>query len=173
MKETILISLLIITTALIGCASPQPVEDTAPPAPTYEKEYNDLLSEHGKLQAKYDELLASFERNHATITAVVNDWNEAKQIYDRTKERNVQINDELNNYINWLNDCQENADGLYDTAVIIQDELDLITDKYNKLMSQIGLVTSRQDITTTSNLTAEERASFYEMWDLWIKTLEY
>ncbi len=47
----------------------------------------------------------------------------------------------------------------------------IVIENYNGLWSAIDKVTTRTDETTTTNLTAEKRANFYEMWSLWLKTV--
>ena len=43
---------------------------------------------------------------------------------------------------------------------------------YQALWDRLDEVTNHTDNTTTSNLTPEKRIHFYEMWNLWIKTVE-
>ena len=43
--------------------------------------------------------------------------------------------------------------------------------EYNRLSDAIKEVNTRDDPTTTSNLTEEKRDNFYELWDLWYITL--
>ena len=40
------------------------------------------------------------------------------------------------------------------------------------LQSKLDSVTARTDITCTTNTTPATRKAFYEMWDIWVKTLE-
>jgi len=44
--------------------------------------------------------------------------------------------------------------------------------EYNRLSDAVKEVNSRDDPTTTSNLTEEKRDNFYELWDLWYITLK-
>ena len=47
-----------------------------------------------------------------------------------------------------------------------------LTDRLKNLMLALEKVNDRTDLTTTTNLTAEKRANFYELWDIWYDTLD-
>ena len=147
-------------------------------AQNYRQQYSELSTEHYNLQVEYLLLDSAYKSALQTIDsigqitqAVTPDLAQAQQI--------TQLQGEIANLRVALDAAtaatspfeQRFYKSQYDylaALVAIEEEKAM----YQALWDKLDAVTKHTDNTTTSNLTVEKRAHFYEMWPLWLKTLE-
>jgi len=149
------------------------------------RQYNDLQTEHTKLQAEYVSLQFTYEstkQNADNVNALIQgltqrDSISAQQVSD-LQDKLAELRAEIPNLRIALQVATDERavferrflQSQYDNTLAVDriEEYRLI---HQVLLDRITEVTDHTDITTTSNLTAEKRSNFYEMWDLWIETL--
>jgi len=149
------------------------------------QQYSDLRTEHIKLQGEYVALQFAYEsakQNADNINSLIQKLSQssdtnAKQVSDLQAEL-TQVKSEIPNIRVALRIATDERaifekrflQSQYDNT-LLADRIEQGQQIHQDLLDRMAEVTGRTDNTTTSNLTAEKRANFYEMWDLWIETL--
>ena len=174
LSNKVAIILLIITVApllLMGCGNPEATPTISVPV---------VESDLAQRNAELEKELYESQLNYAQASAA---YNSALQAYNSTLAQ-IGVSpvtvyptypDRLQELIATQIALQEWADRYTDIEKLYlktrQSEFD-VTEKLEYLLGAIERVNNKTDKTTTSNLTAEKREHFYEMWSLWYDTVD-
>lgn len=89
-----------------------------------------------------------------------------QQDYTALKQLLANTNTALVNMTNQQAETQRRVNALATTEYELTRKLNESKAQYQELQGKIQAVTDKTDLTTTTNLTAEKRAHFYEMWNI-------
>ena len=179
---SLIVCLMIVLMLAVSCDKQQPGETQNENtyyilAQYYRQQYNDISTEHYNLQVEYLLLDSAYKSALQTIEsmgqitqAVTPDLAQAQQI--------TQLQGEIANLRVALQAATDATSPFEQRFYKSQQEyfaaledIEKEKAKHQVLLDRMAKVTARTDITTSTNLTPEKRANFYEMWDLWIKTV--
>ena len=170
MNNTIILSVVgVILATLAGCSAP-----VSMPSPVKASTANQVYVLNLQLRqvlAEYKVLDETFLANHQAYEA---NKRSAAELYAITEKQARQIK-ELDEAMAWQTGevyrlAKERDKAAEDMQTLGNTWLELV-DRHNALLGRLAAVDNRSDNTTTSNLTAEKRAAFFEMWDLLYPTL--
>lgn len=175
MLRSLTLSLIVLTLLLAGCGAPEKETQPAIEEQLYSllsQQYNDLRTQYIAIQvekatlestlAQRDGIIKALQAVQATTPPA--DYETYKRAIDEANQLRTQALNDL-----WT--LQIEYDNIRSSLQFQMDETQRNLDSLNALKVKLAAVNNRTDITTTSNLTAEKRANFYQMWDLWYPTL--
>jgi len=141
----------------------------------YLQQYSELQAQYISLQLEYS-ILKGIDDATKRITVSINPGSQDIVVL---RAQVAQLQTELANNRVVLQEYANNAGDFeskfYNSQYEKQMMIDNIAEErlaHQDLRDRIAVVTDRTDITTSSNLTAPERVTFYTMWDLWIIAME-
>ena len=156
-----------------------PADIVAPEVGTPARQIFDLQCQVNLLTVEKQALQEAFDVNSVTLRDTLARQQEYFTLYQKATKEVERLNkiiaitmSELQGTGDDIGIYQDYNEGLRYDIEILKEQLNDLNVKYNTLISRIDKVSDRQDITVSSNLTAEKRTHFYEMWDIWIKTVD-
>ena len=148
MKKLLILLLLLM---LVGCGSPEVVEEPMVIEPT----------DCSVVEAEYAELAGRF----ATMEA---NYKLQKSYYDALKA----------SYDTLLSNLDVRSQGFYKSLESLMAQHQDLQEKYDEIWQELNRVNDRKDImitenmTLSDNLTESELEAFYKGWDLWWETVK-
>ena len=180
---SLIICLMIALLLVVSCGKPQPEETQDENtyyalAQNYRQQYSKLSAEHYNLQVEYLLLDSAYKSALQTIDSI-GQITQAVTPDTGQEQKIKQLQGEIANLRAALQAATDATSPFEQRFYKSQQEYAALVNEMNKeiakrqvLLDKIAKVTARTDSTTSTNLTPEKRANFYEMWDLWIKTME-
>lgn len=148
-------------------------DDSVPPSPPVSMSENktpdnELQGMVISLQVENTMLKATIKQTAAELAVQTSRANDYETLYNQNLAELRALKVDYSVALGKWSELQGKA---YDIDEVYR-QVETLNVRYNWLWDKIQAVNSRTDNTTTTNLTAEKRANFYQMWDLWYKTIK-
>ena len=132
----------------------------------YYTKYIGLLVEHETMKTNYEKLKGVINYNSG-------EQQRLGQEIELLKQQNKEISQAFSRMATNEHQTAIKYESITKGQESLVEQLELARDRHQRLVDQLIAVKGRTDNTTTSNLTAEKRAIFFEMFDIWYQTIEW
>lgn len=175
----ILLSLLVIS----GCSNTndyyQSIHDSE--RLQWQKQFTELAQQNKELQdetmtcqLQINQLQSDLKTSETLRLQIENQLNNApkQQQLDELRQQLSVLNISLADMTNRQAEAQRRVNALAASEYELTRQRDTVQQTLDALRAKLDRVTGRTDVTCSTNLTLAKRQAFYEMWDIWVKTLE-
>jgi len=161
--------LLVAAFFITGCRGGEVEEEVEAPGENttitpYEKQYYLTAKEN------YEKLMAGYQDKITELAVRQKEYIEARGWYENQcqeiRERADKLNGDYNKVIIELTEARQQIDAYQRAEAAMMDEQKLWQTEYNELRVRLEEIKARNNYTVSTNLTAEKRAHFYEMYDI-------